>query len=556
MNDIDHLSNKQLHYLANSNCRINLSEGAVRSGKTVSSNLRWIEYVLNSGPEGPYLMFGKTERTLKRNILTPLQGLLGDALRINQGQGEVKLGDKTIYLAGASDERAAQKIQGLTLAGALGDELSLAPESFFQMLLSRLSVDGAKFFGTTNPEGPYHWLKTNYIDRRDQLDMSLHHFTLNDNDSLSHSYIQSLKKEYVGVFYDRFILGKWVMAEGAIFDGFDEQIHVDKVLDPDTFQNYIVGVDYGTNNPCTFGLYGFDKIPPVYLIKEYFFDGGADNTKQRTDTQYANDMKKFIGDKRIDAIYVDPAALSFVVELRQRGLWRVNSAKNDVLPGIKFVSKMLASGHYFIDRKCLETIKGYQSYVWDARAQQTGIDKPLKLNDHTCFVADTMISTDIGNTPIQNIKIGDIVRTSNGYKPVIDAFSRTAIVKTYTLNDVRFTATPDHPIRTENRGNVPISQLKTDDKLIWLKRPIPKTPTSTPNSLLRFIDAGLYKVFKILQYFKDRRLREEKVYNITVEEDHEYFANGLLVSNCDRDRYALFSHFFQRDVPIKQKYYK
>lgn len=386
MIDINSLTDRQIYFLQNSNSRINLSEGAVRSGKTVSSNLRWLEYILQSGPaKGEYLMFGKTERTLRRNIITPMQQLLGSSLRVNQGQGEIKVGGKLIYLAGASDERSIQKIQGLTLAGAYGDELSLAPESFFQMLLSRLSVKDAKFFGTTNPEGPYHWLKKKFIDRVDELDMSLFHFDIDDNTSLSKSYVKNLKNEYTGVFYKRYIEGLWVMAEGVIYDVFDEGVHVDKIVGKNSFTNYIVGIDYGTNNPCTFGLYGFDnKSLPVYLIKEYFYDGGAVNNKQKTDGEYADDLEKFIGDKRIDAIYVDPAALSFIVELKQRGKYVIKNAKNDVLPGIRYVSRLFYGHKYFIDSSCKETVKGYQSYAWDINAQGRGEDKPLKKDDHTC----------------------------------------------------------------------------------------------------------------------------------------------------------------------------
>lgn len=384
MIQIEELAEKQIEYLRYSNKRINLSEGAVRSGKTVVTNLRWIEYVMNSGPPGEYLMFGKTERTLMRNILAPMKALLGSSLKINQGQGEAKLHDKLIYLVGANDERAVEKIQGITLAGAYGDELSLLPESFFRAILFRLSVTDAKFFGTTNPGSPYHWLKKEFIDKRHDLDMSLFHFNLEDNHSLSQKYIDNLKKEHTGVFYKRYIDGLWVLAQGAVYDSFDADYHVDTIIDPDDFQNYIVGVDYGTNNPCTFGLYGFDEELPVYLVKEYYYDGSKEENKQKTDGQYADDLENFLGGKKVDAVYVDPSALSFMTELKQRNKFIVKSAKNAVLPGIKFVSRLLAAGDYFVDKSCKETEKGYQSYVWDQNAQKKGEDKPLKRDDHVC----------------------------------------------------------------------------------------------------------------------------------------------------------------------------
>lgn len=385
MQDILDLAPKQIDLIQNSNYRINLASGAVRSGKTIGMNLRWIEYVMESAPPGDLLMFGKTERTLKRNILSPLQELLGqDYFKINYGDGEAYLGGRKIYLAGASDERAEGKIRGMTLAGAYGDETVLTPQSFFNMLLSRLSVKGAKFFGSTNPEGPYHWLKTDYINRVTDLDMGVFLFTIEDNLFLDKDYVSSLKKEYTGVFYKRFIDGLWVLAEGVIYDVWDKAYHMGEIVDPDSFTNYIVGIDYGTSNPCTFGLYGFDKHLPVHLIREYYYEGGTEGNKQKTDSQYADDLEIFLDGIHPDVIYVDPSALSFIVELRYRNKYKIKAGKNDVLPGIQFISKLLNNSLYFIDESCVETDKGYSSYVWNPNKQRIGLDEPLKENDHVC----------------------------------------------------------------------------------------------------------------------------------------------------------------------------
>lgn len=385
MLDILDLSPKQIDLIKNTNYRINLATGAVRSGKTVGINLRWIEYVMESAPPGDLLMYGKTERTLKRNILSPLQELLGqDHFRVNYGQGEVYLGGRKIYIAGASDERAEGKIRGMTLAGAYGDETVLTPQTFFNMLLSRLSVKGAQFFGSTNPEGPYHWLKTDYIDRATDLNMGVFQFEIEDNPFLDKDYVNSLKKEYTGVFYQRYINGLWVLAEGIIYDVWDKNRHMGEIVDPYEFSNYIVGIDYGTANPCTFGLYGFDKHLPAYLIKEYYYEGGKEGNRQKTDGQYADDLEDFLDGVCPDVIYIDPSALSFIVELRQRNKYKIKAGKNDVLPGIQFISKLLNNDLYFVDERCEATDKGYSSYVWNPNRQKTGIDEPLKENDHVC----------------------------------------------------------------------------------------------------------------------------------------------------------------------------
>jgi PBSX family phage terminase large subunit len=332
-------SRKGLQSIRESNARINIWEGSVRSSKTICSLVRWLLY-LRDGPPGDLLMVGKTERTLKRNILDPLEHIVGSKnFRYKIGAGEGQLFGRRVYIAGANDERAAGKIQGLTLAGAYGDELSLWPESFFTMLLSRLSVPGAKLFGTTNPDSPYHWLKVNYLDRAGELNLKSWHFTLEDNLNLDPAYVEALKKEYTGLWYKRFILGLWVLAEGAIYDMWDDAKHVRPA--PQDLKRFIVAVDYGTSNPCTFGLYGWhdSSKPVVYLTREYWYDARATG-RQKTDAEYADDFKEWLGEIRPEAIYVDPSAASFIAELRKRG-FRVKDADNDVIDGIRFVASML-----------------------------------------------------------------------------------------------------------------------------------------------------------------------------------------------------------------------
>lgn len=374
-------SPKGLRSIEESTARINIWEGAVRSSKTICSIVRWLEHV-KTAPPGDLLMVGKTERTLKRNILDPLEQIVGGRrFKYNRGLGEVYLFGRRIYVAGANDERAAGKIQGLTLAGAYGDELSLWPESFFTMLLSRLSVPGAKLFGTTNPDSPYHWLKVNYLDRAGELNLKSWHFTLEDNLNLDPAYVEALKKEYTGLWYKRFILGLWVLAEGAIYDMWDEARHIKPA--PQNLRRFIVAIDYGTSNPCTFGLYGWNDglKPVVHLTREYWYNSKATG-RQKTDAEYADDFATWLGDIRPEAIYVDPSAASFIAELRKRG-FRVKDADNDVTDGIRFVASMLSQERFFVDPSCKHTIAEFNSYVWDPKAQLRGEDKPLKQNDHS-----------------------------------------------------------------------------------------------------------------------------------------------------------------------------
>lgn len=381
------ISRKAYASIVESNARINLWEGSVRSSKTISSIIRWIDFVQSAPPGGVLVMTGKTSKTLQRNILNVIIDMVGSKnARYNRGTGTFYLYGKEIDTIGATDERAQEKIRGATIVGCYGDEISLWPESFFKMMLSRLSVKGAKLFGTTNPDSPYHWLKTDYIDRCDELNMKVFHFTLHDNRNLDPEYVASLKKEYTGLWRKRFIDGLWVMADGIIYDCFEEEKHVIDVAsvlekrESRRFRNYYTSCDYGTNNPCTFALYGYDMKPPVYLIKEYYFDSNAKG-KQKTDAEYADDFASFLGEVRPIANYVDPSAASFIAELSKRG-YNITPAKNDVLDGIRFVSQMISTGQYYIDKSCKSTIKEYMGYVWDSKAQKRGEDAPLKERDH------------------------------------------------------------------------------------------------------------------------------------------------------------------------------
>jgi PBSX family phage terminase large subunit len=387
------LTEKQADSIAQSTARLNIWEGAVRSGKTVGSLLRWLEFI-KYGPPGDILLCGKTERTLKRNIVNPLSGWLPGEVHYLKGSGELYIGDaRRIEVVSAYDERSEGRIRGMTVAGAYGDELTLWPESFFSMLLSRMSVQGAKLFGTTNPDSPYHWLKTEYIDRQAELDLNVFHFGIDDNPYLDPAFIAALKREYTGLWYQRFISGLWVLAEGVVYDGYDVEKHLTsphRGWSGYQHKKHIVGVDYGTSNPCTFGLYGWNTPGGrIVLEREYYFDS-AKTGRQKTDSQYADDLEAFVENDKPQAVYVDPSAASFIVEVRKRtqrpgplqGV-SIRKGNNEVLEGIRFISGLLATGRYVMDsEKTTETQKEYSSYTWDPKAQKVGEDKPLKVNDH------------------------------------------------------------------------------------------------------------------------------------------------------------------------------
>jgi PBSX family phage terminase large subunit len=379
------LSPKQIQSILQATKRVNVWHGAVRSGKTVASLIRFIEF-LASGPPGPILIAGKTERSLKRNILDLLVSWLPpDSIRINYGKGEAQILGRTCYLASANDERAEAKLRGVTLAGAYGDEISTWPESFFRQLLARLSIPGAAFFGTTNPDGPRHWLKRDFLDRAAELDMAAFHFTLFDNPYLDKAYIEALKREYTGLWYRRFIQGLWTAAEGVVFDSFDQARHVtsNSPLTSDKTPRYVIGIDYGTSNPtCFIAVAYISPQGPYYVTHEDYYDPSK-TMRQRTDEEHVSNLKAFIQSlpSPPEAIYYDPSAASFSVAALRHKL-PLRKANNDVLSGIRFMHSLFSQDKLFIHPSCKTLIDQLSSYSWDPKAQERGEDKPLKKDDH------------------------------------------------------------------------------------------------------------------------------------------------------------------------------
>lgn len=375
------LSSKQKYALTNSDARLNIWSGAVRSGKSYSADLRFIEFMM-SDIEGDMIIVGKSQASIKRNVISELERLVGSDLRYYSGNGELKLWGRTTHVIGANDDRAEGKIRGMTLAGGLVDEATIIPENFFKMLLSRLSIPGAKLFVTTNPDSPFHWLKTQFIDRQAELDMNVFDFDLEDNPSLTEEYKNALRREYQGLWYERFIKGRWVQAEGAIYDFFDKELHT-LLAPPGVAEYHLIGVDYGTTNPCSFQDIAVSRshYPNIWAEREYYWNSKKE-LRQKPDSEYAQDLKEFIQGLPVKAILIDPSAASFIAECRRIGISNIVEADNDVLTGIRYVSTLLHEGTLKVCRNCINLIKEIQTYVWDEKASLRGEDKPKKENDH------------------------------------------------------------------------------------------------------------------------------------------------------------------------------
>lgn len=361
--------------------RINLLEGSVSSGKTWISLVLWAFWVSSMPEDKLYMMCAKSLTTLKRNCLILLQELVGEKnFQFSISSKEGYLFKRKILLEGANDARSESKIRGLTLQGAYCDELTQFPQDFFAMLLSRLRVPGAKLIATTNPDSPLHWLKTEYIDRQNELSFLDLSFLIDDNTTLPRDYIENLKKEYTGVFYERFIRGKWVLAQGVVYSNiFDAKKHVTDA-EFEFKPVYYVSCDYGTQNATVFLLW--HKIADGRWIceKEYYYSGRSE-VKQKTDEQYCDDLINFLEGIHISGMIVDPSAASFIAALRKRGIV-VLHANNAVLDGIRTTATFLNKGMILFRPCCVNTIQEFGVYSWKPYRPGMTEDEVIKENDH------------------------------------------------------------------------------------------------------------------------------------------------------------------------------
>lgn len=401
-----------------------IADGAIRSGKTVSMSLSFVMWAMSTFNGQNFAMCGKTIGSFRRNVLFWLKLMLKSrGYSVTDRRADnliiIRKGDTEnyFYIFGGKDERSQDLIQGITLAGVFFDEVALMPESFVNQATGRCSVEGSKFWFNCNPDGPYHWFKTNWIDKstgylgKEQVEQIRKkaaeegkdpglkeilylHFTMDDNLSLSEEIKARYRSMYIGVFFKRYILGLWAAAEGVIYDMFDPEKHVKNIKE--FFQilvngNRYVSCDYGTQNATVFLLWNKGIDGKWYCIREYYYSG-RDKGKQKTDAEYADDLKKWLDGTRIKAMIVDPSAASFIAELRKRG-YKVIKANNDVLDGIRLVGMLLNLEMLIFSSSCTETIKEFASYIWDDKAAEHGEDKPVKQHDHGCDAVRYFVST-------------------------------------------------------------------------------------------------------------------------------------------------------------------
>lgn len=379
------LSEKQKKILAFPYSRYDslICDGAVRSGKTSLMMVAFVDWAMREFSGQRFGICGKTVDSCVKNVVQPY-------LFLSYAKGryvmrwkradkvlEVRRGAATNYFEvfGGKDEGSAALIQGRTLAGVLLDEVVLMPRSFVEQALTRCSVDGAKLWFSCNPGSPQHWFYTEWIQRNKERNALYLHFKMTDNPGLSQKTLERYQSMFSGVFYDRYIRGLWVLAEGLVYPMFSRDRNVTSERGgPGT---YYISCDYGTQNPTAFGLWRVNGGLAV-MEKEYYHSGRATN-RQKTDEEYYQDLEQFADGYKIERIIIDPSAASFAECIRRHGKFAVWKANNSVLDGIRLTGALLQSGRLKFHESCVRAFEEFGLYSW---AKDTPEDTVIKENDH------------------------------------------------------------------------------------------------------------------------------------------------------------------------------
>ncbi len=360
-----------------------ICDGAVRSGKTFCMSLSFVLWAFSKFSDSSFALCGKTIRSIRRNLLVPLLPSLKELgfevkEKVSENLVTLEYEDRVnrFYLFSGKDEGSAALIQGMTLSGVLFDEVALMPRSFVEQALARCSVSGSTFWFNCNPEHPSHWFYKEWIKKCNKRNALYIHFTMQDNPSLSEKMIKRYERMYSGAFYQRFIKGRWVCVNGAVYPFMDNDSAFYDVPDGG-FDEYAVSCDYGTVNPSSFGLWGRQDTV-WYRIDEYYFDSRKEGY-QRTDEEHYSALLSLVGDREVSFVVVDPSASSFIEVIRRHEKFMVVPAKNDVIDGIRCVSTALKEKRVRICQNCVDSIREFSLYRW---CENSNSDSVIKDNDH------------------------------------------------------------------------------------------------------------------------------------------------------------------------------
>lgn len=365
-----------------------ICDGAVRSGKTSLMMVAFIDWAMREFSGQRFGICGKTVGSAVENMVVPYisRSYAKSRYTLHWRRSrkilEIRQGRRVNYFEvfGGRDESSFTLVQGRTLAGVLLDEVVLMPESFVNQALARCSVDGARMWFSCNPGNPSHWFKREWIDRREEHNALYLHFEMTDNPSLSPKTLSMYQTMYSGVFYDRYVRGLWVAADGRVYPMFSQDLHVLKAP-ANTQGDFYVSADYGIQNPTVFLLWQKEADTKRWVcLREYYYSG-RDEKHQPTVGFLVDGLETMLNGIVPKQVILDPSAAALKTELRQRG-YHTRNGDNDVLVGISDVCSLLQKGLLAFAPECENCIAEFEEYLWDSKAADVGEDQPLKVNDH------------------------------------------------------------------------------------------------------------------------------------------------------------------------------
>lgn len=389
-------------------------DGSVRSGKTLSMTIGFVLWSCTCFNGVSFAFCGKTIDSLKRNVITPMQkwleGVATPKLNLSRNCCEIAIGKNTnrFYFFGGKDESSYQLIQGLTLAGVLFDEAALMPRSFIEQAIARCSVSGSKFWFNCNPDSPAHWFYEEWVNDKSenaQKKNRLHlHFTMDDNFALDPKVKKRYEQMYTGVFFERYILGRWVIAKGLVYTQWSDDFVINKFVRKEWCEWYI-SMDYGTVNPCSMGLWCITNDTAV-RVDEYYYDSRKEGVSRTDEEHYAqlealaSKVSDYDPGADIQTLIIDPSAASFIECVRRHGKFNIRKADNDVLNGIRRTSTLMGAGKIKAASCCEGFLKEVKIYSW---AENVSVDGVVKENDHAMDDTRYLVNTVLKNTILRNI---------------------------------------------------------------------------------------------------------------------------------------------------------
>lgn len=399
------ISKKQAEILAfpNSSYDALICDGSIRSGKSSIMSVAFVLWAMKSFNGMNFGICSKTAGTADRNVIRPLMAMsfIKSRFRIKYTVNKkleiwTKNHHNTFYIFGGKDAASYQLIQGVTLAGVLLDEVALMPRSFVEQAIARCSVSGRRLWFNCNPEGQLHWFNQEWILEAEEKNAMHLHFTMNDNPSLAPDIRAGYERMYSGVFYDRYIKGLWVSAEGVIYaDMFsDENIISKEEVNKLEFEPACwISSDFGIQNATVYLKWKKVKGHQLYVITNEWYYSGRESKRQKTVSGLVKGCKEFIGDDNVKYVILDPSAEALQVEMNQQGI-RTRNANNEVLNGIANTGKLLEDKKILISEECENTIDEFSLYMWDEKAANAGEDVPIKENDHCMDAMRYFVNTE------------------------------------------------------------------------------------------------------------------------------------------------------------------